>query len=295
MAYPQISKAAILTFGGYSFVQPSAWEDYMRATLRNRHPTYAQRHMQAEIAARWKENACILESLSEYLFHQFGMTVPIDNLFKVYNQDGEGIEPARLIEAIESIIEPLGYVVDKIIAPDSELRQGLGRPDIVVDLSQSADFEGRPGVAMINIRNGYSHAFFWSKIQAAKFTKEQFRMAILIRPLMFPLAEALSPHESLKLFCRFLLEDFSSELAASSSKASRFIDTLYQEVEALTACLKLLTSSNSAGFTGEIVHRLDAIHDLLLIELNDLMPENNPTRLLAIEASRMLKRIFHGI
>jgi hypothetical protein len=292
MPYPQISEAAILTFGGYSFVKPSAWEDYMHTMLENRHPAYVQHHGQAEITPRWKDNACILESLSEYLFHQFGMTVPLDNLFKVYNMDGEGIEPASLIEAIEAIIEPLGYAVDKIIAPDAELRQGLGRPDIVVDISRSGEFDDLPGVAMINIRDGYSHAFYWPKMQAAKFTKEQFRMAILIRPLTPPVGESLSSRDSLENFCWYIRENFSSVLEAPGSKSTGLSCKLLEEMERLTACLELLNPIDSNSILVEIVHKLDAIDEMILIELSDLLPEDNPTYRVALEASRMVKRIF---
>ncbi len=172
---------AFITQGDLTTVREAAWHSYVQAEIHSRFPWYAALPPGEDRgAAARQENDCILAALSEYLLKQFHMVVPHDSLFKVYNYSEQGLLIGDMVEAVSAVIEPLGYQIDRILAPDRELRRALHDPR-AVGLSQAACFDGHPGIGMINIKTGYSHAFYWPKMDAAKFVKEQFRLALLVK------------------------------------------------------------------------------------------------------------------
>jgi len=170
---------AFVTQGDLTTVREADWRAYLQAEIHSRFPWYAAQAA-VEAAPARQENDCILTSLSEYLLDQHRIVVPRDSLFRVYNHAEQGLLIGDLAEAISAVIEPLGFCIDRILAPDPELRRALRHPR-AVGLNQATAFDGRPGIAMINIKPGYSHAFYWPRMDAAKFAKDQFRLAVLVK------------------------------------------------------------------------------------------------------------------
>jgi hypothetical protein len=201
--YP-LPDQAFINFGGYTWVKPDAWRSYLNSTIRIRFPLYYLKNIRQKEDSRWLENDCIFASLSKYLFSQFGVLIPEDSLFKVYNPNGEGILPGKMIEAILAVIEPLGFVIDKVLVADDELRAAMGHPDLVVGLPDSSEFAGKAGLCMINIKDGYSHAFFWKQMDPEKFTAKQFRMAVIVKRNRKDQTGSLSALQCFDEFCRRL-------------------------------------------------------------------------------------------
>lgn len=228
-SFDRLPVEAYTSFGGYTGVKPEHWRRYMASAIRSHYPWFpSTQQLILSGQDRWQENNCIFAALKKYLFEQFGFLAPEDSLFKIYNLEGDGVTPANLIEAIRSVIEPLGFEINKILVPDSELRAGMGFKELVVDLSHSAEFDGQPGVAMINIKNGYNHAFFWRRMEKDKFTKEEFRIATLIQRQGGGLPGKYSPihcfEELFQLFGEYLSENKESHhLLREISLLSEFL------------------------------------------------------------------------
>jgi hypothetical protein len=178
--FSPVPAGMLVSAGGVTRVSPEPWARYLDAQLQRLFPAYWRRRHGAQPDTRWRENACILEALEQYLLARFGIALPEDNLFKVYNEDGEGLTPCQIAEAVSAVIEPLGFEIDRILVADDGLRRAM-RCERAVGLSHAADFDGRSGLCMINLREGYSHAFYWERMDAARFTKDQFRMALMVR------------------------------------------------------------------------------------------------------------------
>lgn len=203
--YYKVSRASVLSFGGFSCVRPEEWSRYLKQVVEQHYPGF-YKHQGVNDPSTWTDNNCILASLEKYLFTRFGLVIPPDNLFKIYNHSGEGLSPDVLIEAISAVIEPLGFEIDRVLVPDDELRAGLGHPGKMRDLSHAGEFDGKAGICMINIREGYSHAFFWERMEKLKFYKDQFRMALLVRRKDPCDSTRLSAVESMHAYCRFVEE-----------------------------------------------------------------------------------------
>lgn len=171
---------AFIKIGDFTRVRDASWRRYLKAAIRTHFPWYEVKNSKEGSEEGWRENDCIFTSLSEYLLDQFHMVVPRDSLFKVYNSSGEGLLIENMVDAISAVIEPLGFEIDLILASDPDLRLALNDPR-AVGLECASSFHGRAGICMINIKNGYSHAFYWNKMNAANFLKEQFRLAVLVK------------------------------------------------------------------------------------------------------------------
>jgi hypothetical protein len=181
--FTPLPQNATLSFGGYSFVHPEAWDRYLDKVIQEEYPDYFSEHLQGQMKnARWRDQeSCILSSLENYLFHEFGIFIPEENLFKVFNKDGKGLELFNMLEAISAVIEPLGLEIDLTLALDAEIIAALGESDRVIDEKQARLVEGRPGLCMINVENGYNHAFFWPKIDSRCTRHKKFRLIVLIK------------------------------------------------------------------------------------------------------------------
>jgi hypothetical protein len=178
LPYAPFPQEGLLSVGGFTCVNPRAWKNYLDNIFRQYYPSFSTAK---ETSLKWMENNCILASLEKYLLAEFGALIPYDNLFKLYNEGGEGLPPEQILEAITAVISPLGFEVDKVLVPDAELGAAMGHPDKIVDLSYAEAFDGQAGIGMINIRSGYNHAFFWKKMNKRKFLRSEFRMAVMIK------------------------------------------------------------------------------------------------------------------
>jgi hypothetical protein len=202
---------AKLSFGGFSFIHPEYWDNYLNEVIREDFPDYfAALGSGRWNSDQWKEKeSCILNSLVDCLFHQFGVRIPERNLFQVYNKEGEGLELSNLLEAISAVIEPLGLEIDRVLAVDPEIRAALGEGEKVIGEDQAGAVEGKPGLCMINVKQGYSHAFFWRKIDRRGFKNERFRMVVVVKKIAEDRVPQLSAVESLKSFLHFFQDRFS--------------------------------------------------------------------------------------
>jgi hypothetical protein len=197
-----LPRRALLNLGGFTIVRPDAWRRYLSEVIQDR---FQDRNEQDRAASpSWQENDCVLKSIEQYMMVQYGVVVPEDNLFRFYNPAGEGISVGQMLEAISSIIEPLGCEIDLALVRDDELRSGFGKSPKLVGMEQAGAFDARPGICMINIHDGYSHAFFWQRMDPKKFEKEQFRMALMISRTDGCQAEQPSPVESVLAFSQYL-------------------------------------------------------------------------------------------
>ncbi len=288
-----LPQKAVLSLGGFSCVRPAAWSEYLESTLEERYPIYFREYsLHKDFEKRWMENNCILEALDQYLFDEFGVLIPVDNLFKVYNPSGEGLLPCQILEAISAVVEPLGFEVDKMIVPDDGLRLEMGYPEKVVDLSHAEDFRNKNGIGMINIREGYSHAFYWKGIDPGKFYKEQFRMALMIRPqkanLLFPRSAIASLDSFLCIFQEYL----ASVKAARLGSLAVSLDALDFELGHL---YRLFTRGEiSLSSIAEVEDCLGSIIDLV-----ENAPQPARTDLINLDhesilaSASMLQRIFN--
>jgi hypothetical protein len=249
--FPSLSSRSFVTLGGFSWVRTDFWRRYVNTLIRARFPdAAAENRLNRHQDRRWHENNCIFTSLAEYLLYTFGFLVPDDRLFRFYNRLGEGVGVSTIIEAILSVVEPLGFELTRILAPDPELRQGLGYPELVVDIDQATEFHGRAGLCMINVRDGYSHAFFWKKMEQAKFAKEQFRLAVLVNPRAgFHLAVPSA------LGC---FEEFH-QLLLSSLPEGKNAALLQSELECLAGYLRQGANREKLEYRNQVQRRLETI------------------------------------
>lgn len=279
---------AFISFGGYTWVKPDVWRAYLDTTIRTRFLWYFLKKIWQKDDTRWLENDCIFSSLSKYLFSQFGMIVPEDSLFKAYNPKGEGIMPGKIIDAMIAVIEPLGFEIDKVLVTDIELRSGMGHPEKVVGLSNAFEFDGKPGLCMINIKDGYSHAFFWKKMDPVKFTDEQFRMAVLVKRKANGQINFHSALQCFDEFCGYLSAYFpqndrgkllKAEIRCLSKYIHNPLNRLSQQFRAqvgsqLKSILTLFTSaasikSNNPGLEMQILEENCQMIDLIFRECEE--------------------------
>ncbi len=178
----------ILSLGGYTCLRPRPWRRFLWRVAYRRYPWYSLRQLLPGSQRRHiEDNNCILDAVEDYLFHVYGLLTPNDTLFPVYNGRGAGLLPADILPAIRAVVEPLGFEIDSAVVPDNDLRQGLAGTNsscystLLVSLDEAAAFHDKPGIAMINIKNGYSHAFYWDCMDARKFGSPEFRLAVKLR------------------------------------------------------------------------------------------------------------------
>ncbi len=290
-------ESAFLSLGGFTTVHPDKWKKYLNTMIRKYYPLYYLRHVfQKNEDPLWTTNDCVLESLEKYLFLEFGMVIPRENLFQIYNPNGEGILPAQMIDAISSVIEPFGFEVDRVLAPDDELRSGLGHPDIVVDLFHADKFDGRAGICMINLDNGISHAFFWKKMDKRKFSSEQFRMAVLVRRKGADHPPILSAIDSIDSYCRLLDEYCSSPKFIRQLTSKQLLPGLKAEIQALSRYVHDQGLLQSQDFRMEVDNRINSILELFQGSIDPRKSrKDEPENELIVNAGLMIRRVFQEI
>lgn len=210
-----IPDSIVIRLGGYTGFEPAGWRRYLRRVLRENHPGYYLRHLFSHPAVR-QENDCIFQSLKALLLDQFGILAPDSTVFQVFNEAGQGILPRDLPAAVAAVIEPFGLEIDQVLVVNPTLRSELDTAQ-VVGLECNADFANRPGICMINIRPGYSHAFYWPGMNADKFADERFRLALTIRRKE-PQQEGFSLPAGIEDFGRLLQEKPSRSIHAAREK-----------------------------------------------------------------------------
>jgi hypothetical protein len=279
----------LVSVGGFTCVKPKDWQEYLDRLVKDRYPDFFADERQSRNAARRApENECILESLEKYLFNQFGTAIPQENLFKYYNQDGEGILPEFMLEAIAAVIEPLGYEIDSILAPDEELRRGLGWPDKVFGIEKASEFHNKAGICMINIQDGYSHAFYWEKMDQAKFTRDQFRIAVLVKRCGDHPASDLSAVQGLEAYSQ-MLRGYTKTLNESGS-SKRLISI---EAAAYNRCIESQRVHPQVSFRETLQEHLSKILDLFeTVRDEKATAAYREEEEMLIEVGRLLRRIL---
>jgi hypothetical protein len=264
--FAQIPKDATLSFGGYTCIKPKAWENYLNDAIQYEYPDYLMNHRTGGGAeTRWREQeSCVLAALEKYLLAQFGLYIPEDNLFKIYNEEGEGLELDSLLEAVSAVIEPLGLEIDRALATDAEVRAGLGSgrgagySEKVIDGTRAQEVDGKPGICMINIEAGQSHAFFWRKIDPRGFEDERFRLVVLLRRKGAEITPDLSAAESAEAYLRFL-DDYITADPFFSRRLSKSVAKMRSEMESLMAFLHDGKAWQSDDFRQKVDARLVSI------------------------------------
>ena len=290
--YPQVPPSAMLDFGGYRLVKPAEWEDYLDALIQTEYPSYYKEHYgKSQGSELWRNNACILESLEKYLFSQYGVSIPPDNLFKVYNQAGEGIEPEQLLESITAVIEPLGFEVERVIVPDAELRNALGDSQRTVDLGEAAFFEGQAGVCMINISPGESHAFFWERMDTRRFSKEQFRMALCLKPKESFSRPAFSAIQSVDSFCGLVKDYLDGQHLSGQNDRDALQGQVLSESESLKRYMHNPRSLQEKRFQEHAAERVSGLVELLKAWVNGNTQGADEDKTL-LQAGELISRIF---
>jgi hypothetical protein len=199
-----LPESAYLSLGGYRSVRPAAWQAYLSRAIRTLYPGYYVRHLfRGRRDQRWLDNTCVMDALAVYIFDRFGILLPHDNLFRVFNERGLGVLPVDMVAVIQALVAPLGLKIDRLVVPDDQLAQLVDPTGLRTAREDYPGLDGLPGVAMINIAEGYSHAFFWNAMQARKFDSAQFRMAITLKLSggeAVSASEARCPADSLRGF-----------------------------------------------------------------------------------------------
>ena len=290
--YPQVPPSAMLDFGGYRLVKPAEWEDYLDSLIQTEYPSYYKEHYgRSQGNELWRSNACILESLEKYLFSQYGVSIPHDNLFKIYNQAGEGIEPEQLLESITAVIEPLGFEVERVIVADAELRNALGDSQRTVDLGEAAFFEGQPGVCMINISPGESHAFFWERMDTRRFNKEQFRMALCLKPKEPTSRPAFSAIKSVDIFCGLVKDYLDGQCLGGQNDRDALQGQMLSESESLKRYVHNPRSLQGKCFQEKAAERVSVLVELLKAWINGNTQGGDEDKTL-LQAGELISRIF---
>lgn len=283
--FERLPVQAFVTLGDYTWVRPADWDSYLGKTLRRQFPLYTlKKALRRGHGSAWQENDCIFRSLVQYLLAQFGILAPENSLFQVYNPDGAGLLPGQILTAIRSVIEPLGLELERVLVPDTELRLGLGYPAQVTDLGGAQEFAGRAGLCMINIRAGFSHAFYWNEMEPDRFTQEKFRMALLVRqPGRLTPPASPSATRCLADFCRLL----SAGLPPGESAAG-----LQAEILRLAQFVQDHEDRQSDAFRSQVDQGLGAI----LASYPPAPAQPNRSRSTQpsglAEAGQMVRRIF---
>jgi hypothetical protein len=268
---------AFESFGGFTWVRSEIWQKYLNEALR----TFSIEEASLD-SGSWLENSCIFLSLRDYLFSQYGVLVPEESLFQIYNRDGEGILPSCIIDALMSVLKPLGFDVDKVLVPDDELRLGMGHKELVLDISAADQFDKQAGVCMINIHEGYSHAFYWKEMDRNKFFKDQFRLAVMVNRLQgSPVTPNSDPHlpsatSCLIEFCRYL------------EKRLLDLNTALKDMEGhlgnLLTSVDTLSHSSACDTLDQVMHNFSLFLDYFKAKLLSL-----PGTIFSVEAGSLLE------
>lgn len=249
LPFSALAETSLFNFGGFTCVRPPEWRRYMRALIRSEFPDYPGE--KASSGQRWKENNCVLAALDAYLLAEFGIFLPQDNLFRIFNADGEGISQSLTPAVISALVEPLGLEIDTLLAPDPELRESLGGEPLCSGLEAAAALDGRAGIAVINIEPGCSHAFFWPRMSAARFDNDRFRLALTLRAKNGS-ARQLSLLSALETYTRRAKEGLacacpSAEAAALSTRLDALLAFAYAAPDRRSPEFRAAAESSLAG------------------------------------------------
>jgi len=274
-----VPETAVLNLGGYTGYKAEEWNRFFWSSVRRFYPWYYLLHRFGKHNTDWKKNDCIYESLRQNLLHEFGVILPERNLFQVFNRDGKGLLPADVLRAISAVTEPLGLEIDRVVVANKNLGAALGYPDRVVDAADAPDFHRHPGICMINIENGYSHAFYWKSMDARKFADPAFRLALRLRWKSAP-PPAFSCLNGLDGY-RAMLDGYFTGQPRFPVDAAAWIQA---EAGALRSALEQETPARDA-----VIPRLVSINSLLASSMPDRL---RPSARELLEAGDMLLTIF---
>jgi hypothetical protein len=280
---PSIPESAVLSLGGFTGYKAAEWNRYFWDSVRRFHPWYFLRHRLGRDNTAWKENDCVYDALKHYLLREFGIFLPEKTLFQVYNRSGKGILPRDLLTAISAVVEPLGLEIERVVVANDTLRAALGYSDRVTDLSASATMDGKPGICMINIHDGYSHAFYWNLMRARKFEEDAFRMALCLRwktahPVAFSYQAGLTGYRQM------LADFFQGQVQIPGPAAAlilRRLETLQAQCDAINPSAPAALETLAADLTPI----LDAVRAIL-------PRKAHPRAVDLLEAGGMLLAIF---
>lgn len=276
-----VPETAVLNLGGYTGYKAEEWNRYFWKSVRRCYPWYFLLHRFGKHNADWKKNDCIYESLRQNLLHEFGVILPERTLFQVFNRGGKGLLPADVLRAISAVIEPLGLEIDQVAVANQTLGGALGYADRVVDAAGAQDWHGKPGICMINIENGYSHAFYWKAMNARKFADPAFRLALRLRWKSAPRA-GFSCLNGLESY-RTMLEGYFAGQPKFPADAAAWI---LSEASDLRSALQCEHPSRDAA-----IPRLVSINSLLASAMPDRF---RPAARDVLEAGEMLLTIFRS-
>ncbi len=176
-----VPENAIIRLGGYTAYKTAEWNRFFWTNARRFSPGFYLRYRLSARFSAWKQNDCVYIALQQYLLRDFGVLLPEKTLFQVFNPGGKGILPTRLLPAIRAVVEPLGLEIEHVIVADPLLRAALGSGDVVQGIDAADALRGLPGICMINLKEGYSHAFYWKAIQPRACHDPAFRVALSLR------------------------------------------------------------------------------------------------------------------
>lgn len=277
-----VPESAVLSLGGFTGYKTAEWDRFFLESVRRIHPWYYLRCRFGMEREDWKTNDCVLQSLKEYVLQEFGILLPEKSLFHVYNRGGKGLLPRDLLKAVQAVIEPLGLELDRVVVADDTLRGALGCADCITDLAGGEDLHGKPGICMINIENGYSHAFFWSAINTRKFHDPAFRLALRLR-WKNPIQPSFS---CLKGLCGY------SELAKDyfSMRAGLPVGSIGEVLSQLSGLKCVLQGTLAAEVQRTLL--VSGMESVLSILRSAAAPKPQPADQHMLEAGEMLLEIF---
>jgi hypothetical protein len=158
----------------------------------------------------------------------------------------------------------------------------MGCPEKLLPPEAYGSIDGRPGICMIHIEGGHSHAFYWARMDARSFQGEPFRMALTFRRVdgRSPVFSAI---DGLERYAG-MLRDF----AAQQSNRSRLRE-LAQAIERLACQAR---GAAQAGAEPAFQRELD--DQLRLIQRELLRKRRDAQAGRLRHATNMIARIFHG-
>jgi hypothetical protein len=296
--FPPLPNDAMLSFGGFSCVQPLAWECYLERMTLELYPGFTARPASQPPGDLWRQReSCVLTSLEKYLLTHFGIHIPEDNLFRIYNTWGNGIGLENMLEAVSAVVEPLGLEIDCVLVADEEIRLGLGESDKVIGIDQASQVEGRPGIGMINIAPGQSHAFYWPIIDRRGFVDDKFRLVLLLKRKSAVQNSSKSAIAGAEAFFEFLADTLENEASVGHFTAE-MVSRLKAEMLALRNYLHQGENMSSQGFRAEVDARLTTILSNILDGFSVLPQVDSSIFEKAApvyEAGQMMRHVFRDI
>lgn len=274
-----VPENAIIRLGGYTAYKTAEWNHFFWDCTRRFSPGFYLRYRLSARFSAWKQNDCIYTALQQYLLRDFGVLLPEKTLFQVFNPGGKGILPTRLLAAVRAVVEPLGLEIERVIVADARLRSVLGGSDVTQGVDEADALRGRPGICMVNLKEGYSHAFYWKVMNPRGFQDPNFRLALTLRwksgdrPAFSPAALVESYEQ--------LVRAYSSAHPAGAAENIAWCAT---QLSALRAVLGQVAASPV-----ELLPRLISVTSVLAASLPR---RQGPAEQHLLEAGRMLLEVF---